>query len=449
MNEQISPQHHSDSTVSIEAAASQATLKRYFQYGVWLFAISILLLGFGAATKHWRSAQAEIQQTYIAQIHERLLSELELLNQGELPEPVALQLSLQLNQEIHARNPIWLLPGHLYSQKLLYLLKQLIETLSRPISGLDSEAEKRLQRESALRLEAIPRLEQINQHLQSGSTGLGNILIILGSLPLFFSFFFLGKWFYHSQTDFYKRRIHTLSRAIHAQEHNELKRLGATTALEGLMSILEKTRNVEHRQALLQIGKQLDILKQSGHEVLGFANSFHKLSTHATELARNTLTHEQKLHQTDHTIELVQHQLIGLREDMRVAAQGLRKAGQASRQLLESLQNAKQMQLDLSEQDINSTLQHLVEQNQMALKEAIQGMVLATQKVNTSNQEIVNQTAWSNLLEEIERHAELASNDSSSALKLAKNLIQNSKKNLNFVNQPQEPNLPQLQKPMP
>lgn len=437
-------------TMPSEPTASHATLSRYFQSGVWLFIISVVLLGSGATIKHWHASQTEIQQTYIERIHERLLKELEILNQDGVPEPVALQSSLQLNQEINARNPIWLLPGHLYTQKLLYLLKQLVETLSRPISGLDSEIENRIQRESALRLEAVPRLEEIQQHIQSGSTGLGNLLIILGIIPTLFSLFFLGKWFHHNQTDSYKRRINTLSRAIQSQEQNELKRLGATNALDGLMNILEKTRNVEQRQALLQIGKQLDVLKKSGHEVLGFANSFHKLSSHATELARNTLTHEQKIHQADNAVEVVQNQLNGLRDDMRGAAQGLRKAGQASRQLLDNLQNAKQMQLDLADHDINSTLQNLVVQNQKALKEAIEGMVLATQKVNTSNQETnklsehlaVNQAAWSNLIEEVERHAELASNDSSSALKLARNLIENSKQNLAMIEQSKKSNSP-------
>ncbi|MDX1670172.1 MAG: hypothetical protein R3194_12190, partial [Limnobacter sp.] len=334
----------------------------------------------------------------------------------------------------------------LYEQKLQFFLTQLVETLSRPLSGLSSEVDKRLQREASLRIEAIPKLDKLADHIRSSRSGLVTLLWILAAFPAFAGTLLLGKWLFHLRTDGYKRRINTLSRAIHSQDEIEMQRLGASNALDGLMAVLEKTRNIEHRQALMQIGQQLEDLKQSGHRVLDFANSFHRLSSHATSLARSALTNEQRNLKADGTIDIVKSQLEGLREDMRNAAQGLRKAGQVSRQLMSNLQHPEQLELDLTDPNLNSLLQSLVEQSQQALKEAIEGMVLASQKINMGQFEAnklaehlaVNHTAWSNLLEEIEHHAETASSESSEALKLAKRLIQNSRGQLPNVSSEQQ-----------
>jgi len=79
-------------------------------------------------------------------------------------------------------------------------------------------------------------------------------------------------------------------------------------------------------------------------------------------------------------------------------------------------------------------LQQLVEQSQQALKESIEGLVLASQKINAGQYEsnklaeymAVNQTAWSNLLSQVEQVAESASHESESALRLAKRLMEKS-----------------------
>ena len=249
-------------------------------------------------------------------------------------------------------NSAWLLTGQLYEQKLQYHLTQLIETLSRPVSGLDSDLENRIQRESAIRLEALPRLESLVEHMNTESPGLVVLLFILGAVPGLASVLFISKWLFHLRTDGLKRRINTLSRAIHSQEELDMQRLGASNALEGLMGVIEKTRNIEQRQALMKIGQQLEELKTSGHKVLGFANSFHRLSGHATNLARSALTNEQRNTKADGTIDMVKAQLDGLREDMRNAAQGLRKAGQVSRQLMKNLQNPEQLELDLTDPNL-------------------------------------------------------------------------------------------------
>jgi hypothetical protein len=68
------------------------------------------------------------------------------------------------------------------------------------------------------------------------------------------------------------------------------------------------------------------------------------------------------------------------------------------------------------------------------LKESIEGLVLASQKINMGQHEsnklaefmAVNQTAWSNLLSQVEQVAESASKESESALRLAKRLMDKS-----------------------
>lgn len=431
-------QHHAQSTIPLESIANAVMMKRLRVFGLSLSLAGLLLAGLAWGISSWAESHKNIRLTQLQDVQARLIDELSTLNQGAtIPEPRGLQTVLAIGKNIDQGNPGWLLRGQLYEQKLKYFLTQLIETLSRPISGLDADTEKRLQREISIRVEALPRLEKLREHIESATTGISVLLMILAAFPGLAGLFLLSKWLFHLRIDGYKRRINTLSRAIHSQDKLEMQRLGASNALEGLMAVLDKTRNIEHRQALLQIGQQLEELKESGHRVLDFANSFHRLSSHATSLARSALTNEQRNLKADGTIDIVKTQLDGLREDMRNAAQGLRKAGQVSRQLMANLQHPEQLELDLTDPNLNSLLQSLVEQSQHALKEAIEGMVLASQKINMGQFEAnklaehlaVNHTAWSNLLEEIEQHAESASNESAEALKLAKKLIQNSREN--------------------
>lgn len=437
-NPESKAKQHTHKSIPLESTASGAMMRRLKIYGLSLSLTGILFSGLAWGISSWANSHKAIRLTQLQDVQTQLVDELATLNQGQrIPEPRGLQAVVAIGKTIEQGNPAWLLRGQLYEQKLQYFLTQLIETLSRPISGLDSVAEKRTQREISIRVEALPRLDKLKNHMESATTGLAVLLLILAAFPGFAGVILLSKWVFHLRTDGHKRRINTLSRAIHSQDELDMQRLGASNALDGLMAVLDKTRNIEHRQALMQIGQQLEELKESGHRVLDFANSFHRLSSHATSLARSALTNEQRNLKADGTIDIVKTQLDGLREDMRNAAQGLRKAGQVSRQLMANLQHPEQLELDLTDPNLNSLLQSLVEQSQQALKEAIEGMVLASQKINMGQFEAnklaehlaVNHTAWSNLLEEIEHHAESASSESSEALKLAKKLIQNSREN--------------------
>jgi chromosome segregation ATPase len=160
------------------------------------------------------------------------------------------------------------------------------------------------------------------------------------------------------------------------------------------------------------------------------------LSTQGTQVVKSTLNSEQRNTKAESHMEIMQAQLEGLRSDIRTAAQGLRKAGEVSRQLLGRL-DATQMELTLTEPENNRQLQQLVEQSQQALKESIEGLVLASQKINMGQHEsdklaeymAVNQTAWSNLLNQVEQVAESASQESENALRLAKRLMDKSQQN--------------------
>jgi uncharacterized protein YoxC len=224
-----------------------------------------------------------------------------------------------------------------------------------------------------------------------------------------------------------------LSRALHSQQENDQKREGAHAALEGVLKALNSNQQLEHRGTLMQIGQQLEELNNSGRAVLQFAKSFHQLSAQGTQVVKSTLNSEQRNTKAESHMEIMQTQLEGLRSDIRSAAQGLRKAGEVSRQLLGRL-DASQMELTLTEPGNSRQLQQLVEQSQQALKESIEGLVLASQKINAGQHEsnklaeymAVNQTAWSNLLSQVEQVAESASQESESALRLAKRLMEKS-----------------------
>ncbi|NJM32809.1 MAG: hypothetical protein HC848_08120 [Limnobacter sp.] len=375
------PHSHQAADVAFESPQNLPTgaamLRRY---KLWALVFSGLaaLLGVFALLSHYQTNQVVSQQiASIALTRSQLQTELARLNEQPpvIPEPKALQTILGLGREAtqSTASEFWL--GQLYQQKLQVLLTQIIEVLSRPISGLDAEQDNRARRERAIRLDALPRLDTLSQHIQTASNGLAMLLTLLASLFATIAATFGTLWMYKNHVNAYKNRIHTLQSAIQNQEQTELKRLGATAALEGVMNILEHTRNTDHRQALVEIGRQLDELRRSGHLVLEFANSFHQISSNATRLARGALTNEQRNQKADGYVDMMKTQLEGLREDMRNAAQGLRKAGGVSRQLLKKLQSQDQMELDPTDPAFNLNLQELVEQSQHALKEAIEGMV--------------------------------------------------------------------------
>ena len=365
----------------------------------------------------------------------RIQQELRELNgtEGEAIQPQSLKALLALGQQVSQQNTGIQWFGALHSQNLQVTLTQAIESLSRPIAGVNSNIEVQQQLESQVRLNTLPKLTQLKTLVEQATNGYLVLMFGLGSLLTIVGLLLGFNWSTQRKTLALNRRIQMLSRALHSQQENDQKREGAHAALEGVLKALNSNQQLEHRGTLLQIGQQLEELNNSGRAVLQFAKSFHQLSTQGTQVVKSTLNSEQRNAKAESHMEIMQTQLEGLRSDIRSAAQGLRKAGEVSRQLLGRL-DASQMELTLTEPENSRQLQQLVEQSQQALKESIEGLVLASQKINAGQYEsnklaeymAVNQTAWSNLLSQVEQVAESASHESESALRLAKRLMEKS-----------------------
>jgi uncharacterized protein YoxC len=405
------------------------------QFSAGLLVAAILLLG-GAIFA--RSHSEGIRNSQLAQINlveSRIQQELIALNgpSGEPIQPRGLKALLTLGQQVSQQNKGVQWFGALHSQTLQLLLTQSIEILSRPVAGIDSSEATQRQLEAQLRLDALPKLAQLKAHIEQAPNGYLVLLFGLAILLGLVSAILGVQWNTQRKTLALNRRVQMLSRALHSQQQNDQKREGAHAALEGVLKALNSNQQLEHRGTLMQIGQQLEELNQSGRAVLQFAKSFHQLSNQGTQVVRSTLNSEQRNAKAESHMDSVQAQLEGLRSDIRSAAQGLRKAGEVSRQLMGRL-DSSQMELTLTEPENSRQLQQLVEQSQQALKESIEGLVLASQKINMGQHEsnklaeymAVNQTAWSNLLSQVEQVAESASQESESALRLAKRLMEKS-----------------------
>jgi len=405
------------------------------QFAIGLLITAVLLLTGGLYASSRSEAIRNAQLSQIQLVEGRIQQELIALN-GPVSEPLpphSLKALLTLGQQVSQQNRHIQWFGALHSQTLQVLLTQAIETLSRPVAGINSTLEVQQQLEVQLRLDTLPRLSQLKTHIEQATNGYLVLLYGLGLLLAGIGTTLGFQWFTHQKTLALSRRVQMLSRALHSQQENDHKREGAHTALEGVLKALSQNQQLEHRGTLMQIGQQLEELNQSGRAVLQFARSFHQLSTQGTQVVKSTLNSEQRNIKAESHMDIVQAQLEGLRSDIRSAAQGLRKAGEVSRQLLGRL-DASQMELTLNEPENNRQLQQLVEQSQQALKESIEGLVLASQKINMGQHEsnklaeymAVNQTAWSNLLNQVEQVAESASQESENALRLAKRLMDKS-----------------------
>lgn len=412
------------------------TLTRLFRFGLGLCASAVMLLAGSIWVGNQSSAQTQYGLSQIALVRSSLQAELTQLNTAppQFPKPAALKELIALGRAVNRDSQGILWFGQLFAQKQQYLLAQAIESLSQPVGGVDLDDETRRNRESTLRLATLQKLDTLEALWLEASNGYLILLAVLAGLLGTGGLAMMLQWFVKSRTNQMAKRVNALGRALHTQEKADQLRQGASQALQGVQAILEKTQDLEHRKTLMQLGEHLETLKNSGHSVLQFAHAFHQMSAQATQVAKTALTNEQRNSKADTHLEAVRKQLEGLREDVRSAAQGLRKAGEASRQLLVGL-DPKQMSLALNEAEQSDYLQNLVEQGQQALKEAIEGLVLASQKINTGSLEhtrlaefmAVNQTAWSNLLEQVEQYADSASAESAKALVLAKGLIQHSK----------------------
>ena len=402
------------------------------QFSAVLLLAALLLFVGGLFAKGQSEGIRNAQLTQLVLVEGRIQQELIALN-GPFTEniqPQALRALLALGQQVSKQNRDFQWFGTLHKQTLQVLLTQAIEALSRPVAGINSSEETLRQLETQLRLDTLPKLAQLKSHIAEASNGY--LVLLFGLAALFAAIgFTLGfQWFTHRKTLALNRRIQMLGRALHSQRENDQKREGAHAALEGVLKAMNSNQQLEHRGTLMQIGQQLEELNQSGRTVLQFAKSFHQLSTQGTQVVKSTLNSEQRNAKAESHMEIMQAQLEGLRSDIRSAAQGLRKAGEVSRQLLGRL-DASQMELTLTEPENSRQLQQLVEQSQQALKESIEGLVLASQKINMGQHEsnkiaeymAVNQTAWSNLLSQVEQVTESASQESENALRLAKRLI--------------------------
>jgi len=405
------------------------------QFSVGLLITAAALLAGGFVVKHQSDTIRNAQLTQINLVESRIQQELAELNgtAGEATQPQSLKALLALGQQVSQQNKGIQWFGALHSQNLRVMLTQAIETLSRPIAGVNSGEDVQRQREAQVRLNTLPKLSQLKSLIEQATNGYVVMLFGLGGLLAIIGFLLGFNWYTQQKTLALNRRIQMLSRALHSQQQNDQKREGAHAALEGVLKALNSNQQLEHRGTLMQIGQQLEELNQSGRAVLQFAKSFHQLSTQGTQVVKSTLNSEQRNAKAENHMEIMQTQLEGLRADIRSAAQGLRKAGEVSRQLLGRL-DASQMELTLTEPENSRQLQQLVEQSQQALKESIEGLVLASQKINAGQYEsnklaeymAVNQTAWSNLLSQVEQVAESASQESESALRLAKRLMEKS-----------------------
>lgn len=406
-----------------------------FSAGLLITAAALFIGGFVV-----KNQSDTIRNTQLAQINlveGRIQQELRELNgtEGEAIQPQSLKALLALGQQVSQQNTGIQWFGALHSQNLQVTLTQAIESLSRPIAGVNSNIEVQQQLESQVRLNTLPKLTQLKTLVEQATNGYLVLMFGLGSLLTIVGLLLGFNWSTQRKTLALNRRIQMLSRALHSQQENDQKREGAHAALEGVLKALSSNQQLEHRGTLMQIGQQLEELNQSGRAVLQFAKSFHQLSTQGTQVVKSTLNSEQRNTRAENHMEIMQTQLEGLRSDIRSAAQGLRKAGEVSRQLLGRL-DASQMELTLTEPENSRQLQQLVEQSQQALKESIEGLVLASQKINAGQYEsnklaeymAVNQTAWSNLLSQVEQVAESASQESESALRLAKRLMEKSQR---------------------
>ena len=394
---------------------------------------SVVLL-FAGVLAHWDSQrQRHSQLAQIELVEGRLQQELiDLNNPATSPARAdALKALLALGQQVSQQTDGVAWFGSLHQQNLQVLLTQTLETLSRPIAGVNAGEGVQQQLETQVRLDTLPKLARLKTHIEQATNGLLVLIFGLAGLLAIVAAVMGLQWFHHRNTQALKQRINMLGRALQTQENNQHQREGAQAALKGVLNALNQNQQLEHRGTLLQIAQQLEDLNESGRAVLQFARSFHQLSAQGTQVAKSALTNEQRNLKASSHMESMQSQLDGLRADIRSAAQGLRKAGEVSRQLLGRL-DGSQLELSLSENENTSEdLQELVEQSQQALKESIEGLVLASQKINMSHHEsnklaqymAVNQTAWSNLLSQVESVAESASGESEKALRLAKHLI--------------------------
>lgn len=409
---------------------------RLRRFGLALFGCGVLLGSLGFVIKTKADGEVHHQLNQIALVEGRITQELQAWNTpgASSVEPLALKGLLAFGKEVSEGSEHFQWFGGLHAQTLQTQLTQAIESLSRPVTGIDSDAMAQARQESQLRLDTLPKLAQLKNHIENSNNGFLVLTWGMATLLMLSGLVMGLQWWNIQNTQALRQRINMLSRAVSTQQENDSRLEGAHQALEGLLAALNKKQHHEHGNTLVLIGQQLEELKQSGRAVLDFAKSFHRLSTEGTQLAKTALHSEQRNQNAHVHIDSMQSELEGLRNDIRAAAQGLRKAGEISRQLLTHIHKEPSTDEPAPSEDQERELQTLVEKSQQALKESIEGLVLASKRINNGQLEsqklaefmAINQTAWSNLLDQVEQCTESASRESEEALRLAKRLIQSS-----------------------
>ena len=257
--------------------------------------ICAALLGLGGLVlKSQTSAQQHRQLAQLELVESRIAQELIAWNSpgAAAVEPLALKTLLTMGQEVSKAGLEFSWYGNLHTQTFQTLLTQAIESLSRPVAGVDSDASTQARLEAQVRLDTLPKIALLKKHIESGQNG---FLIMMWATAGLFTLAGLAmglKWWGYKTTHALKQRIHVLSRAVNTQHDSDQRLEGAHKALEGVMAALSKSQKLEHRGALLEIGKQLEELHQSGRAVLDFAKSFHQMSAQGTQVAKAALHSE-------------------------------------------------------------------------------------------------------------------------------------------------------------
>ena len=123
------------------------------QFSVGLMITAAALLAGGFVVKHQSDTIRNAQVAQINLVESRIQQELLELNGtgGEATQPQSLKALLALGQQVSQQNKGVQWFGALHSQNLRVMLTQAIETLSRPIAGVNSGQEVQQQREAQVR----------------------------------------------------------------------------------------------------------------------------------------------------------------------------------------------------------------------------------------------------------------------------------------------------------
>ena len=190
---------------------------------------SVVLL-FAGVLAHWDSQrQRHSQLAQIELVEGRLQQELiDLNNPATSPARAdALKALLALGQQVSQQTDGVAWFGSLHQQNLQVLLTQTLETLSRPIAGVNAGEGVQQQLETQVRLDTLPKLARLKTHIEQATNGLLVLIFGLAGLLAIVAAVMGLQWFHHRNTQALKQRINMLGRALQTQENNQHQREGA------------------------------------------------------------------------------------------------------------------------------------------------------------------------------------------------------------------------------